>query len=216
MCFSAQASFISAFALLIVFLATWRSAHTKSLKLLSLTILFFAIQQAGEGIVWITLMRNDSLSLVHLLAMYSFMFFAGIFWPIWIPAVLYNAEDGPQQKKKIVPSLIAGSIFAGAFIIAAIKYGLSVSITNNHLQYLIGFPDEPYMKIGYVVGIAVYAIAVIIPLFVCSIIKTWWYGALVALGFIISALFFYATFGSVWCYFAAVSSALIYFIIKKH
>ncbi|KTD57119.1 hypothetical protein Lsai_1723 [Legionella sainthelensi] len=56
MCFSASASFTAAGVIAAVGICSLLKARTYPLFLFALTPLFFAVQQALEGIVWITLM----------------------------------------------------------------------------------------------------------------------------------------------------------------
>ena len=82
MCFSVGASFATAGTLSVISLLSIKQvAHKKELIPFALTPLFFGIQQACEGFVWITINNGDTTSLLHVISMYSFLFFAAMFWP---------------------------------------------------------------------------------------------------------------------------------------
>ncbi|NOT57238.1 MAG: hypothetical protein HOP18_21760, partial [Deltaproteobacteria bacterium] len=53
-------------------------------------------------------------------------------------------------------------------------------------------------------------------LFISSLPKLWLLGVLSLLTFIISDVFFPLTFISVWCLLAAVSSVVLWFVIKDY
>src|SRR5947207_8294564 len=100
MCFSAKASFIAAGSLSVIGLLSIRKASIIKKKLIPFasTPLIFAIQQASEGIVWITL-TNDLPHYFYTFGIYSFVFFAGIWWPLWLPITLYIIENKVIRKK---------------------------------------------------------------------------------------------------------------------
>src|ERR1041384_5110770 len=99
MCFSAKASFIAAGTLSIIGLLSISKAATNTKKLIPLasTPLLFALQQASEGLVWIALTTGLP-SHFYKIGMYNFVFFAGTWWPLWIPIVLYVLENDSVKK----------------------------------------------------------------------------------------------------------------------
>src|SRR5687768_8681258 len=83
MCFSAEASFASAAALLPAGLYCVRVAARKSPSHLPLAVvpLLFGFQQFCEGLVWVGLARDDA-SLVRASSL-AFLAVALGFWPFW-------------------------------------------------------------------------------------------------------------------------------------
>lgn len=218
MCFSAKASFAAAGVLSIISLLSIKKARNKKLIPLAASPLFFAIQQACEGIVWLTFNAGDTTSTLHTFAMYSFLFFAGIWWPISIPLVLYIPEKIHKRKKLLYYTFIIGIIVAIILFFTWILQTTGVENINHRLNYPVD--NYPFgitnQRISYVLTWIIsllYCIATITPLFISSIGYTWILGCAISLGLIVSYIFYTMAFPSVWCFFAAISSIIIYFIV---
>jgi len=222
MCFSAGASFGAAAGLSIISLLSLRKASsTKRLIPLAISSLFFALQQACEGIVWLTLNNGDNTSLLHWCAVYGFLFFASFWWPLWIPYALYVAEHVPLRKKILFITRLIGVISAIALFISWFFYTSGAHIINHHINYPVinypfGITNKPIAQLITYTIAAGYCIATIAPFFISSIAYIWLIGFAAGTGLIISYLFYFIAFPSIWCFFAAISSVLLYFIIKKH
>lgn len=220
MCFSAQASFATAGVLSVISLLSIRQAHTNRLLAFALTPLFFAIQQVGEGFVWITINNGDTTSFLHLLSVYTFLFFAGMFWPTWIPTALYIAEESPPQKKIIQYFIATGMIVSLTFGYCWILATTGAHVVNHHLDYPVinypfGISNPTIAQITSYLLASAYGIVTIIPFFVSSIPRIKYMGILIAIGAVIAYILYLAAFPSVWCFFAAVCSILTYFVIRN-
>lgn len=58
-------------------------------------------------------------------------------------------------------------------------------------------------------------VATITPAFVSSVPRMWLFGIAVLLSYIVTAIFYADFIVSVWCFFAAVISALVYYILPS-
>ena len=217
MCFSAQASFTAAAVLSVIGIASVYKAKTNTLRLFACTPLFFALQQAFEGIVWIGI-NNNTATTLHTAATYGFVFFAGIFWPIWIPSIIYALETQASAKKLLIFPFISGVSIASISTYMIIALGPVAHITQNHLAYDKNASHVPFLFILVLYG--VYALAAITPFFITNIHTMPLIGTLLLLSFISSSISAWASFGSIWCFFAALISALMYIVVmqenKKH
>src|SRR5438045_5035220 len=135
MCFSAGASFTAAGALSIISLLSIKQARTKKIIPVALTPLFFGIQQASEGFVWITLNNGDTTSALHLISMYTFLFFAAVFWPTWIPASLYWVEDSYKRKQLLFKLMCCGILVCLLFLWAWLLKTCGAVIVVHHIHY---------------------------------------------------------------------------------
>lgn len=221
MCFSAQASFAAAGALSVISLLSIKQVRTNQLLPLALTPLFFGIQQATEGFVWITFAHENAPSLLHLSSMYAFLFFAGIFWPTWVPTALYYAETSPPRKKIITFFTIGGVLVSLIVGYCWVLQTTGAVIANHHLDYPVinypfGIKNPTVAKIISSIIACSYGIVTIIPFFISSIPYMNIIGITIGLGAIIAYIFYLVAFPSVWCFFAAVGSILIYFVIRNH
>lgn len=217
MCFSAQASFIAAAGLSAVGIASLYKARTSKLRLLASAPLFFGIQQACEGVVWLTLLQGDTTSSLHKMAVYGFLFFAGIFWPLWVPDTLFYLEKIRRRKIALALSCTCGTLFALTALYQLIKFGATASIAHHHITYNAALPNNffPGTSPEFVLyfWLLIYVLGVVLPFFVSSLRYMWLLGLIIAIGLGVSLSFFYLSFGSIWCFFAAIASILIYVIV---
>ena len=82
-------------------------------------------------------------------------------------------------------------------------------ISSRHLVY----QNDLHGGFGKV-ALALYFAVTVIPLLVSGIRRMYVLGIIMALSFIVSAVFYMQCLTSVWCFFAAVISFVIYFIVR--
>lgn len=220
MCFSATASFTATGVLTVIGLLILRIKPNRPIQILASIPLLFAVQQLFEGISWVTLMSGSTATVLHKVGVYGFLFFAGVFWPIWIPLVLYVLENNPQAKKILRGLLGVGSIVGIISALGIILLGNHAEVISHHISYapLSGPLDEQlssYGKTLYFMMLYFYLLATIGSAFISTIPYMWFFGVLTAITFSISQAFYIETFGSVWCYLTAIISMAAYFIVKK-
>lgn len=222
MCFSANASFAAAGVLSVIGLLSVRAArHNKKLLPLAACPLFFALQQSCEGIVWLTLNSGDTTSMLHKIATYGFMSFAALFWPIWVPLTLYIPEKIHRRKKLLLITAYIGACSAILLFFSWIAQTTGAQAINHHIdypvnQYPFGITNKLLGQLISGVTSLAYCIAVITPFFLSSIKHAWIAGVIIMIALATSYVFYYATLGSVWCFFAAITSALLYLLIRNH
>ena len=206
MCFSAQASFGASAVLGIMGIYALRKAKQKELFLALIPVLF-AIQQAFEGIIWITY-ANPAYHLITTIATYCFCFFAFFFWPVWIPVTVLKMETNPAKKPFLKVLLALGATVSSILVVTSLANGIQPSVSCSHIKYDIFLPG-----ILETIGAVFYCIATILPLFLSS--KKWLpFFGLLTLGSVGITYFFYAIyFTSVWCFFAALLSNMIIWIL---
>lgn len=222
MCFSAQASFTAAAVLIVIGIFSYRRAQNAQLRLLATGPLAFGLQQALEGMLWVAMTPGTMRPISYFVGMYGFLFFANIFWPIWLPGVMHRLETNPVRKKIIFNCLIAGYIIAASAGTALCYFGATATTAAHHISY--DWLTQPFaastVPYVYIVGTLLYLGATVVPLFASSIARMWLLGLAVSIGYIVAFIFYRLAFGSVWCFFAAVASVLIYHIIgqenKRH
>jgi hypothetical protein len=215
MCFSVTASFTASLALLVCGAAALKRAHEKKLRMIAAIPLLFAAQQGAEGFVWLSFVSPQFAS-IRLLSAYIFLAFAMIVWPLWIPIAIARFED-LRTYKRYIPSLLAGGICALAFILYALFYPISVML-NHHIVYNV----DAYTHFGawsLYINITLsllYVIATIVPFFIARNKILWLLGALGACSYVVSYIAYYEAFTSVWCFFAAIISLIVYWFVGNH
>lgn len=201
MCFSAPASFAASAIIGATGIAATKKAKTKKELPLAIIPLLFAIQQFMEGTVWL----NPSSSLTGKIAMYSFMFFAFVIWPSYMPLAARLIEPD-KNRKKILAIILTAGIFVSLYLLySLIAHPIAYEVLNNHIRYftLDKTTQEPYY-------LAIYGIVTVGS---CLISSHKWiniYGIGLLLSFLASLHFYFSNYGSVWCFFAAALSLVIY------
>lgn len=204
MCFSPEVSLGASLVLATIGGMTLCQLPRISWLPLSLIPLFFSIQQLSEGILWIYLQHSlppDNLS--HF-ATLCFIFFAYIFWPIWIPFSLWLIEK-VFIKKMIIGALLALSLIFILFCLAE-NWELPVPprIIYHHLQY---HSPELWKQLTYLSFI-------LLSCFLSTVKGVRLFGILILISFIISKYFYTDVFVSFWCFFSAIISLYFFKIIN--
>jgi len=208
MCFSAGASFVGGAAITAIGVATIRKAPKPSQTLFASIPLLFGIQQFAEGIVWITL-RSEGHQQLQYVAAYIFLTMALIIWPVMLPLSVMIMEKLEKRKKVLIVFLIIGIMLIAYYTYCMIIYPIAPQIKSHHIIYKGDFPKSLMIP-----AFIVYLIATLPPLFISSVRKTYIMGVLIAISCLISGIFFKEYHTSVWCFFAALVSGVIYWIIS--
>jgi 4-hydroxybenzoate polyprenyltransferase len=112
MCFSATASFVAGGTLSAAgALALSDAKDAKKLPLASIP-LFFGIQQTIEGVVWVIF----GSAVISTLAAYTFLFFAYVFWPVFVPIATLLVETHPLRRK-ILQAFSALGVAIGLYLL---------------------------------------------------------------------------------------------------
>lgn len=215
MCFSAQASFIASAALFGMSLLISKQVKRPEHKLFARIPLFFAIQQAAEGVVWLTVASPESL--VHRAAVYAFLFFAYLLWPVYMPRAVMPLETVAWRRQALGYLSVVGMGISAFLLMHMIAYGVGAQVLDCHIVYQ--FQKNSFMDSLFgmwrEVGTFLYACAVIAPFFISSVSYAWVMGTLIFVSMVASYAWYYLAFTSVWCFFAALLSAVIYFILRR-
>ncbi|WP_226646052.1 DUF6629 family protein [Microbulbifer variabilis] len=215
MCFSATASFGSAALLLVggALCTTHTIKNDKTYLLLAITPLLFALQQASEGAVWIG--HNENLMSLTTASSILFLFFALFFWLTWIPIVAYSLETKKWKRILFIILIIIGFIFGLYLWIPVLletgpRHLIKTSICGHSLCYIMSDDNLFSIKAGHVI----YSSLGFLFLLSSNIIfRKFW--ALVMLLGVITYFTQREAWVSTWCFFAAISTLWIYFLLKK-
>lgn len=206
MCFSAEASFSAAAVLGAMGYKTLKVSKSKSEFFLAAIPFLFAIQQFSEGILWLHLDKNFFSHFVSINAQRFFLTFAFLIWPVWIPLSFAAIEKVSWRRQLLFIDLALGVVLFIMNIFYAIGQPLAVQIVNHSLQYI---GKAPYQMLAY-------PFIVIIPSFISSYKNAWFFGCLVTISYMAALYFYEMTFISVWCFFAAFTSLILYKILKDN
>lgn len=200
MCFSIQASLATAVALTAIGFASIGISR-KQTFLFGLIPLIFAVQQFSESLIW-----ADPASQWAVYAHQLFLSIALVIWPLYAPLAVYFLEKDPTRKIALLFCEAFG-IFWALFSSYHLLMGSTAEV-QSHIYYQIPtFPTSNYVR-------SLYVIPVIIPFLITSIKTLNFLGAALIASFLISYFIWYTYFTSVWCFFAALLSFAIFWLIK--
>ncbi|MFA5997629.1 MAG: DUF6629 family protein [Candidatus Paceibacterota bacterium] len=207
MCFSATASFTAGAVLTATGVVTIKKAKEKSELPFATIPLLFGVQQFVEGGVWLSF--KYGLPILNKLGTYAFMLFAYVFWPVFIPYAVGRLETDIHRKKIILGFQYLGVVVA----LYLLSFILSKPMTSHIVNQCIGYSTIPF-NIGVpVVGAYILATCGSALFSTHKIINL--LGILGVLSFAGMYYFYTQTFVSVWCFFAAILSVIIYFYFQK-
>jgi hypothetical protein len=173
--------------------------------------LIFSVQQLAEGMLWLSF-KNTSLEAVQPFFTYTFLVFAMMLWPVWIPLTIRLMEKDARRKKIMNILLAIGVLVSIGVGCVLLLYKVHVISSHHHIHYRVDFPTGTRSLI--VPFSLLYFIAAIVTPFISGIKRMKW----LAVGFLASYLFaiiFYSGFVvSVWCYFAAILSIVVLWILS--
>jgi hypothetical protein len=208
MCFSPEASFAGAIIISGIGVITIKKIHKPSQILFGSIPLFFGFQQFAEGVVWLTLPLTNYL-IIQKISVYIFLITAQVIWPVLIPLSVLLMEKSIRKKKILKVLLLVGMALSIYYAICLCFFTVSPRIEGFHIKYYNGFPDSLAM-----IATVIYLIATIPSLFVSSVKRTHLLGFLMTFSCIVTVIFFRQYLTSVWCFFAAAISGVIYWILN--
>lgn len=201
MCFSADASFISAAITGVIGVATITQPRTIREMPLAAMPLLFSVQQAVEGILWLTLPAAGEGVLSSLLT-HLYLGFALAFWPVYAPVSAWLIEPRSARRLAMAACLLVGVGVALYFVFSVLTLPHAARIDGGHIVYTVGVA-APFSVGG------LYLFATGIALALSSYRPVALMGVIVFVGSVASYAFYYHAFVSVWCFFAAASSILL-------
>lgn len=207
MCFSATASFAAAAVTGVLGLMTLGRAHGRAQFVLAATPMIFAVQQAIEGTLWLALESGAGGGIVTNLT-YAYLFFAEAWWPVFVPVAVLLVEPDERRRRFIMLTLGVG-VTVGAYLFWIVFSAQPrAAIIDDHLVYAVGRPSAFIAQPAYL-------FATVAPLLLSSqrVLKA--LGLVVLVGAVTAYLLYTAAFVSVWCFFAAVASAVLVYHFSR-
>lgn len=204
MCFSANASFVASGVLAVAGAAAIKETRTRRALPYAFIPLLFAIQQFIEGWQWLSAKNGGSEFFG-----YGFLFFAVVLWPVYIPIAVYLIEPR-AGKQKIFGYFIALGAAVSIFSFVNLFFSPIEVIAESccHVRYVFELPFR------YVIG-GSYIIATCGSLFFSSHKWVKIMSAVIFLSLTIAYSFAQLAYISVWCFFAALLSVLVFFGIRS-
>ena len=139
------------------------------------------------------------------LSAYIFLVFAQLVWPVWVPFSILCLKKNNVRKKVLRILLVIGVIISVYLMYCMLTHRIETEMRNEHIHYSLNFP----LAFAWISGVF-YFIPTVLPLFVSSVKRMWLLGVVTFLSFVFTKIYFTENFISVWCFFAAGISVMIY------
>lgn len=201
MCFSAPASFVAGTALSVLGVATIRMTTRRAEIAFATIPLLFGIQQLTEGMIWLSFRDESPFPNETLTFVYSL--FSHVLWPIFIPIAVGLLETVPSRQKSIAACQIAGMAVGLYLLYVIARFPVTSRVLEGHIAY-----ESPHFHAIAVMVLYLTATCASALFSSNRIIQV--FGALSLATFAAAYAIHVATFFSVWCFFAAILSFIIY------
>ena len=201
MCFSAQASFVAGIGLLGLGVVTVKSIRNRGERLYAWIPMLFGIQQLVEGALWLTF--PDHVPILSRLLTFLFLLFSNVLWPIYVPLAVLALEPIKWRRRMIVATATLGAT-VGVYLLGILVLSpVTACVDGKHILYDF---NNPYDQ----TTIVLYVIVTCMSLLFSSHRRVMLFGVATFVSEVIAYTFYTTWFISVWCFFAAVLSMIVW------
>jgi len=201
MCFSASASFIAGTTLCLIGVATLKKTKSVTEQPFAMIPVLFGIQQLTEGVIWLTF--RYEVPVLKQTTTFIYSIFSHVLWPIYVPFAIGVMETVRWRRKAILVFGIAGVVVGLYLLYFLVKGPLVAEVIGRHIVYI----SPHFFTIPVMV---LYLAATCFSCFFSSHLFVKLFGGLMLLSFITAYLVHIKALVSIWCFFAAILSLLIY------
>lgn len=221
MCFSASVSYSAATVLVgtgVYAIQQARRLHPPYL-MWALVPVLFGLQQAFEGGVWQELDAGNANAAVPFAL--GFHFFSHFLWLWWLPLSSYLVEPSQASKtgklrKRVIGGCAMFGAFTGTLVFSVMLFHpewMSVGMREHSITYDFSVPWRSSIHLP-ITPAALYALTILVPLLFSSHRLIRIFGGLVALSSLLASATYGYAYVSVWCFFAAVLSLYLVYMIR--
>jgi hypothetical protein len=154
-----------------------------------------------EALVWLWLQGHVPRGIGHV-ALWAYLLIAFVVLPVFVPLAVIALEPTRRRKQLMAPFALLGAVIAVILFAAMVRGPVGVKLAPYHLSYSIRLSD------GLLI-VALYVVAVCGPLLVSGYRNVALFGLVNLVAVIIIARLTISGFASVWCGWAAITSAAI-------
>ncbi len=200
MCFSATASFTASAVLLGIGSLTWRAARHPAERPFAAIPLLFALQQFIEGLIWLSF--GQPLPGLASALTYAYAGFSHLLWPVFVPASVALLEPPGWRRSTLMALVAAGAAVSLILLFSIAMEGIVALPSGHHIEYQMAY--------GYgELTMSLYLLSTAVGLLLSSHATVKAFGLLALLSFALAYAAYALWFVSVWCYFAALLSAVV-------
>jgi len=202
MCFSPQADLVGGVVIGAIGVDAVRNAHKRDGNTVLATLpLLLGVHQISEACVWWGLQGHDSHDLERV-SLWAYLLIAFVVLPIFVPVAVLLNEPAPRRRRAMTPLVALGVIVSTVLFAAMVRGPITVQLRPYHLAYSIDLHHGA-------VFIAFYVIAICGTLLLSSRRRVVTFGIANLVAVAVIAWLTVDGFASVWCGWAAISSAAI-------
>ena len=202
MCFSPQADIVGGVVICAIGVDAVRHIGRRcEFVALAWIPLLLGAHQLIEALVWLWLQGHVPGGIGHV-ALWAYLLIAFVVLPVFIPLAVVAVEPTRRRKAMMVPFTLIGAAISAVLLAAMVRGPVEVTLDPYHLSYGIRLSDGLWI-------VALYVVAVCGPLLVSGYRDVVIFGIVNLTAVIIIAWLTVSGFASVWCGWAAVSSAAI-------
>jgi hypothetical protein len=209
MCFSASASFGAGTLLTVIGVASLKKATRTNEKAFASIPFLFGVQQISEGFLWLAL-SDPTFSPLQEFMTYTFLFFAQIVWPFWVPLAIFLTDPKTKRKAVYYALILMGTTVSVYLAYCLITYPVEASIMGAHIHYQQDYPTSISLYGGIL-----YVLATITPPFFSKLKYMWLLGASILISYIMTTVLYPNYLVSVWCFFASIISLAVYVVLVQ-
>ena len=201
MCFSATASFSAGAVLLGLGTLTLKAARRPRELPFAAIPLLFAIQQVSEGVIWLTF--SYEAPQVNGVMTHVYSFFSHVLWPVYVPVAVLLIEPSGWRRRTL-PVFVAAGVAVGAYLLyILVAYPVFSRPVGQHIEYV-----SPHFYA--LAAMTLYLMSTTLSPILSTHRTVKVFGFLALSSFAAAYSFYAAWFISVWCFFAALLSAVVY------
>ena len=200
MCFSAPASFVAGVGLIGLSTVTVKRVRTRGELPYALIPLLFGVQQLLEGMLWLT--YSNVAPMLNTWFTYLYLLFSNVLWPIYVPLAVLALETVTWRRRAIMCIASMGVAVSGYLLAILFLRPITVSVVDQHLRYDFSNPYEQ-------TTITLYVIVTCMSLLFSSHRRVAAFGVAAFISEVVAYEFYSMWYISVWCFFAAILSAMV-------
>jgi hypothetical protein len=202
MCFSPQADVVGGLVICAIGVDAVRHVRQRREFLaLAWIPLVLGVHQFIEALVWLWLQGHVPRGVGHV-ALWAYLLIAFVVLPVLVPLAVIALEPTRRRKLMMVPFATTGTVVAVILFAAMVRGPVGVKLAPYHLSYDLRVTDGLLIVILYVV-------AVCGALLISGYRNVVIFGAVNLVAVIVIAWLTISGFASIWCAWAAVTSAAI-------
>jgi len=207
MCFSATSSLVASGVIGAIGIATLRHVREPRALLFASVPMLFALHQFTEGLVWLGLDgRIGTLALDHVAFLFA-LYAQGIL-PLLMPAAVVLMEPPGWRRKAILGLTGIGAIVCAWDVYGLVFFPLHVMVEQHSIAYRNALTGNFWISCLYIIAtcgalllsthrvVKIYGLLNVVVLIVVEIVKEY-------------------AFASVWCFYAAIMSVMIYWQFRQ-